>query len=121
MPWYAAHIVMQLDPIDASYDKALTAWENIVLFEAGSREEAGRAAVEYGRNEERLGGGLTVDGLPARERFVGVRKVVDCVDSDRRPGGGTEVSYLEMLFTSREKAEAFVSDERIPVDLGGGL
>ena len=119
MQWYAAHIVILLEPLE-KIEQPITAWEDIVLFSASSRQDAHQRATEYGKAKEAIDDGLMVYGRPARYRFLGVRKVVDCVDNDRQPEDGTEVSYLELEFSSARVAEQYVVDEKLPLDPGGG-
>jgi len=49
--------------------------------------------------------------------FAGVRKVVLCVDPDRRPGDGTEVSYTEMELRSEEAVRKLVAGEPLAVTI----
>jgi hypothetical protein len=43
--------------------------------------------------------------------FGGVRKVVECVDPEERPGHGTEVSYTDLKFSSRDELDHFLAGE----------
>jgi hypothetical protein len=44
---------------------------------------------------------------PAMIRFIGVRKVVECVDPQERPRDGTEVSYNDLEFDSLKDVKRF--------------
>jgi hypothetical protein len=96
--------------------KDFPVWENIVLVEAPSRDEAFDKAVRRGREDEGdSSGSLTVGGRPAEWVFGGVRKLCECVDPDERPGDGTEVSYLEFDLESPEQLERYVNGKPVPL------
>jgi hypothetical protein len=45
--------------------------------------------------------------------FAGVRNLVLCENEDERPGDGTEVSYVELEFRSKDALERFVRGKRV--------
>jgi hypothetical protein len=120
MSWYAAHIV-QVFRLTQHEQKAWSAWENIVLIEADSSEQAWERAKEYGRQDTPDDESWTLGGKPAVLEFAGVRKVVECVDPDERPGDGTEVSYTDLEFSSREDLDRFVRGDDVTVLVCDGL
>lgn len=111
MSWFAAHLVMYVK-LKEKLQKRFPAWENIVLIKAGSEEEAFEKAERRGREEEGDDdGSFRWGGQPATWVFAGVRKLTSCQDAEKRPGDGTEVSFLEMEFGSQETLEQFVEGQ----------
>jgi hypothetical protein len=117
MSWYAAHMI-QYFKYRQGRQRSFMVWENIVLIRARNAEEAYAKAERIGREEEAFDDeSLRVDGHPAQLLFAGVRKVVLCLDPDRRPGDGTEVSYTEMELRSEEDVRKLVAGESIAVKI----
>jgi hypothetical protein len=111
MNWYAAHIVMVVRFKEQPQDQ-FPVWENIVLIEAKSDDEAFVKAEERGRQDEGDDdGSFRWGGKPATWVFVGVRKLTSCDDALQRPGNGTELTYLEMELSSEADLERFVRGE----------
>jgi hypothetical protein len=111
MSWFAAHLVMAVKLKEQS-QKRYPAWENIVLIKADSEDEAFEKAERRGREEEGDDdGSFRWGGQPATWVFAGVRKLTTCQDAERRPGDGTEVSFLELEFSSQEALEQFVEGQ----------
>src|SRR5262249_32044299 len=72
-------------------------WENIVLIKAGSEEEAFARASKLGKEQEGDDDGtFRWGGKAATWVFAGIRKLTLCEDPEKRPAGGTEVTYREM-------------------------
>jgi hypothetical protein len=111
MSWYAAHVVMMVKFKDQPQDR-FPVWENIILLRADSGDEALERAEKRGREDAGDDDGtFRWGGKMAEWIFAGVRKVVACVDEDERPGDGTEVSYTDLEFSSREELGRFVGGE----------
>ena len=108
MVWYAAHLVLYFRYKRKRPQKRFLIWENIVLVQAGSQEEAFAKAEERGRQDAAADDTLRLDDEPAELVFAGVRKLVLCQDEDRRPADGTEVSYTEMQVSSEEAIRKLV-------------
>lgn len=105
MSWYAAHIIMYLKLKTQPQDRYLV-WENVVLFEAASGEQAWEKAQQRGHEEEGdCDGSLRWGEQPATWVFAGIRQLVDSEAPDERPGDGTEVSYSEIEVDSLEAIE----------------
>src|SRR5262245_60788107 len=95
MTWYIAHIVMSVRFKDGNQNK-YPVWENLVLIEAASEEEAEeKAKVRARRYEGDTHGSLTWEERPATWVFAGIRKVIRCEIPDVQPTSGMEVSYSE--------------------------
>jgi hypothetical protein len=113
--WYAAHIVMSVKFRDGNQD-SYPLWENIVLLEAPSDEEAKSKAVQQGRESEGdSNGSFRWNDRPATWVFAGVRKIIACEDPSDRPGDGIEITYSEMVVDSQEALEKLVKGEPVVV------
>jgi hypothetical protein len=91
-------------------------WENIVLFQAESEDEAFAKAECRGREEEGDDdGSFRWDNKPAEWVFGGVRKLVLCEEEGKRPKDGTEISYSEIEAESKEALGKFINGEPVAV------
>ena len=76
--WFAAHIVMYVE-FKTESQTTFPVWENIVLINANSDDEAfGKAERKGLESEGDDGGSFEWEGLPARWVFAGVRKLTLC-------------------------------------------
>lgn len=91
--WYAAHTIMYMK-LKEGTQAEYTVYENVILLEAESDDEAEEKAIRRGHDEEGDSDNtLRYGDRPATMVFAGVRKVVACVDPESRPGDGTEITY----------------------------
>lgn len=115
MSWFAAHLVLYVK-LKGQPQKRFPVWENIVLIQADSDDEAFAKAERHGREEEGDDDGTFRWGSqPATWVFAGVRKLTACQDPEKRPGDGSEISYLEMEVGSQEAVEQLVEGQPVPV------
>ena len=99
-----------------SPQKNFPVWENIVLIESESEDEAFEKAEGYGRlGEGDDDGSFRWGNQPARWVFAGVRKLTECVLLADRPGDGTEVSFNELEVESRAAIDRFVAGDPVKV------
>jgi hypothetical protein len=92
----------------------VTVWENIVLIKADSNDEAFAKANQRGLEEAGdEDGTFRWGGKPAEWVFAGVRKLTSCEDPERRPGDGTEVSFIEMVLDSEQEVHKLVQGEPV--------
>lgn len=108
--WFAAHAVYVFECI-ASPQTEFTVQENVLLVRARSSKAALAAATRLAKRDELVDASLTLDGEPARQRFLGIRKVVECASraSDRasKDGrvrdirSGSEATYLSYRVANR--------------------
>lgn len=120
--WYAAHIIEYARFLDGVQD-SYSLYENIVLIEAETLEEARNEAARIGQAE--TGGSVSVNGRDAEMVFAGIRKLIACADTvtaerERehipfRPAHGTEVSYSFLEIGSTEEFKRFVDGESVQV------
>jgi hypothetical protein len=117
MNWFAAHIILVVKFKDHSQTR-FPVWENIVLIRADSEEEAIAKAEARGRDDEGDDDGtFRWGGKPAVWVFVGVRKVTLCEDAGKRPGDGTELSYLEFEAPSMAAVEKLIDGTPVRLTL----
>ena len=117
MSWYAAHIILYVEKKQQPQDH-FPVWENIVLIEAGTADEAFDKAEVVGRGDEGDDdGSFRWEGEPARWVFAGVRKLTTCENEESRPGDGTELTYIQMEVASREALARLVESESVQVEL----
>ena len=116
MSWFAAHIVLYVERKQQPQDR-FPVWENIVLIEAATEDEAFDKAEAIGRRSEGDDdGSFRWEGESARWVFAGVRKLTACETDERRPDDGTELTYLQMEVTSREALERLVESRPVLVE-----
>jgi hypothetical protein len=116
--WYAAHLITVFRYRNRRQRK-FHVWENIALIEAASVDEAWEKAESLGREDTGHDDpSTTIDGIPARLEFAGVRKVIECsVDGQgERPGHGTEIAYNKFNVASRADLERLVKGDPVPVE-----
>lgn len=117
MTWYAAHLILFVRFKERRQTR-FPVWENIVLIQADSEEEALVKAEKRGRQDEGDSDGtFQWEGHLAEWVFAGVRQLILCQDENRRPGDGTEVTYLEMEVASEEALRKLAAGEQVSVRL----
>jgi hypothetical protein len=117
MSWFAAHLVLYVK-FKEQPQKRYPIWENIVLLQADSEEQAFAKAEQYGRAEEGDDdGSFRWGSQPAAWVFAGVRKLTACQDSEKRPSDGTEITYTEMEVNSLEAVAQLVEGRSVGVRL----
>lgn len=116
MRWYAAHLIMVAKFKDKCQDK-YPIWENVILLSANSDDEALSKAEKRGKEDESGSESEFLwEGRPAIWTFVGVRKLIECVDTDTRPGDGTEITYSELELGSEDALAKLVAGEPVIVN-----
>lgn len=112
MTWYAVHISMLVSFKDGRQD-SFPVWENICLVNATDRSEARSKAEKLARDEYEGDddGSFTWNERPATWVFSGVRRLIECVDSDLPPKEGTEVTYLEFDIGTRNEYDRYISGQ----------
>jgi hypothetical protein len=98
-------------------------WEHIYLIRAESPDHArDRGVLRAEQDETDSQGTLIVNDRPARLRFLGIRKVVECQDLDPQSGlpvDGTELSYSEFQVpNSMELTKLMTGESATVVYLG---
>jgi len=114
MSWYSAHIIQYFklrDEPQSSY----TTYENIVLSQADSTDEAFAKAETIGREEYEYSGDLRLGDKPAISVFGGIREIVECRDNELRPGDGTELTWIEFELGSEEALQQLINGDSVTV------
>lgn len=115
MTWYAAHTIIYIKFKDGNQDR-YPVYENIILIEAKTVEEAFEKAAEVAKNQEGDSqGSLTYDDRPATHVFAGIRKLINCEDDKDRPNDGTEITYSEFEVESEEAFSKLVNGYPVTV------
>jgi hypothetical protein len=92
--WYCAHAIHFFEYEDGNQSD-YHVWEHLYLIEAATPSDAHLAGISRARQDE-TAEGHSINERPARLKFAGIRKVVECLDLDStldRPTHGTELSY----------------------------
>ncbi|MDH5641500.1 MAG: DUF4288 domain-containing protein [Nitrospira sp.] len=120
MTWYAAHLVIGIMPIQKSAETILV-HENVVLVEASSESDALGKAEAIGLTEANLQDGMTMDGVPAKRLFAGIRKLITVsnpetnnLDQDR-PSDGTEITYSVYKVSNEEELKKLATGLEVQV------
>ena len=125
MTWYAAHII-EVIKINEDNQPNYPVYENIVLIEADSVENALAKAQEIGRKEyDHTDDSLRVNGHPASSIFSGVRKIVECQNSISSDSTdvlehGTEVTHLRLSIDADDLSE-YISGKTVSLIYEGTL
>ncbi|TYQ30552.1 DUF4288 domain-containing protein [Pseudanabaena sp. UWO310] len=115
MKWYAAHAIMYVKFRDANQDK-YPIWENIILIQASSNDEAWeKAKIRAKEDEDDESSENTWENRPAIFLLAGIRKIVLCMDEENEPTDGTEISYSQMELDSWDSLLKFLKGEMISI------
>lgn len=114
---YAAHLIMAIKYRDPPQDR-IPLYENVVLIDARSDDEAWDRAEVIGREDAAQDdASFRWDGRPARLEFVGVRKVISCQPRglSERIESGAELTYSQMSVRSEADLQKLVDGEPVEV------
>lgn len=115
---YAAHLIQAIRFRDGAQDH-IPLYENVVLVEADTDDEAMRIAEEYGRAEAADDDpSFTWGGHPAYWQFAGVRKLIECREpcADDDPVlSRTELTYSQMSVRSEGDLKKLVGGEPVEI------
>jgi Domain of unknown function (DUF4288) len=120
MTWYAASAIV-VTKLGSGEQDEYPVYENVYLIEASSPDEALQKADAIGRANDIDDPSLTLNGLPARDCFVGIRKLITVVNpcsgepDKERPYHGTEVTYARYTLRSEDDIKKLTQGE--PVSL----
>ena len=113
--WYAASVIMYTKFKDGLQNK-YPIWENVILIEAESSDEALKKATKRAQEDEGDSGGTYFyEDRAATWVFGGVRKLTECKDSASKPGDGTEVTYSEMEVDTEQSLSKLINGEPVIV------
>lgn len=113
MTWYTAHLVTWFR-FKEGPQQYFPVQENLVLIEAASPDEARAKALAKGREYEGdSDGSLRCDDRPATLVFGGIRRLIECDDSDQRPRDCTEVSYQDFVLETHADLQRMIAGEEV--------
>ena len=115
MAWFAAHAVMYLKLKDEPQDNFLV-WENVLLVQADTPDQAEERAVARAREDEGDSNGtLTYGDKPATWVFAGLRKVLSVAHRADSLRSGDEVTYSEFLLQDLASIQKFARGDDLEV------
>jgi hypothetical protein len=122
MTWYAAHLLFYVE-LKHKRQARYPVWENIVLVSTKTLDEAFDKAERRAKEDACMvpDESFTWGGEPARWVFGGVRKLTLCMDEEKRPGDGTEVTYLEWDVPSWQSLQKLLRGEPASVRIEDGF
>jgi hypothetical protein len=122
MSWYAAHRLFYVK-LKHRRQRRFHVYENIVLISARTQEDAFAKAEKRGWDDAFMqpDDSFRWDGEPAEFVFAGVRKLTACMDEERRPGDGTEVTYIELDVGSKADLEKLIACQPVAVRIEDGF
>ena len=117
MNWFAAHLIEYAKFKDGIQDY-YPFYENVVLIEANSAEEAWDKATQFGKESESNDESVTWNDRPVNMVFAGVRKIIAPARSEELnslPKHGTELTYSLLVIDKEEDFRNYVNNE--PADV----
>ncbi|WP_353928947.1 DUF4288 domain-containing protein [Okeanomitos corallinicola TIOX110] len=91
-------------------------WENIILIEANSDEEAlEKAETRAKEDESESEDDFTWENRSASLIFAGIRKLISCNNPDENPHHGTEISYSQMEVKTEDELSKLVKGESVTI------
>lgn len=113
MTWYTAHGIMYVKFRDGNQDK-YPILENVILLNADSDEQALKFAEERCKEDE-IYSDFEWGNRPADMLFAGIRKIIECCDSEDTPSHGIEMTYSQMEVDDKESLNKLVEGESVLV------
>jgi hypothetical protein len=118
MSWYAASVIMYVQFKDGRQDK-YPIWENILLVDATTPDEALSKAEGYGKEGEGdSDGSLSWEKRPAEWVYGGIRKLIEIsnpTDILNKPGDGAEVTYSEFEVKDKDSLAKLIGGKSVIV------
>jgi len=116
MNWYIAHVIMYFKFEDGNQNK-YPIFENYILVSGATKREAFEKAKAKSLQEEGTNtGSIDIDDRPALLTYAGIRKIVECEDSDLTPVDGTEVSYSKLEVKTNEELQKLIKGEPVNIE-----
>lgn len=115
MPWYAASAIMYLKFKDDNQD-IYPVWENVLLVQAETPEQAEEKAYSRARQDEGDGSStVTWNGRPATWVFAGLRKliIVSHPDTENKELDCSEVTFSEFEIASQDDFNSYVNGKDV--------
>ena len=117
--WYAASAIYVSTPLNRENRSGVFVEERIYLVAACEDDEALKQAEVIARAEENKGQ-LELDGVPAMETFVGIRKVILVrshlkltSEETAHPSNGSELTFAFFRLKDDKSLEAFLRGDAV--------
>ena len=118
--WYAVHVINYFR-LRKRIEKSYLVFENVYVVRARSFEEARIRGEQYGREDAAVEDQTTINGVPARQIFGGVRKIVACAARAGAPQGpevvrmqdGVEATYSRFIVNGQGRLRALLRGKRV--------
>jgi len=115
MAWYIAHAIMCVRYKDGNQNN-FPIWENIILIDATSNDQAyEKAIVRATKDEGDSGGSFTCDKRPACIVLAGIRKVIEVALPEEDLCDGKELSYSQYEVNDEESVQKIARGETVAV------
>jgi hypothetical protein len=120
MTWFAASALVAMRK-ETDLNGPWLVYENVILVEASSPEEARTIAAGISSAEAAVDDGFTIDDVRAIRRFAGIRKLINVsnphpLDLDQdRPVTGTEITYSLFKVDSDLDLQKLASGDEVTV------
>jgi hypothetical protein len=106
--WYLSREIIYFEFADQTDQDEYQVWENLILINAQSPEEAYQKAIKHGFDSE---GEVTIDGRKGRSKFKGLKTLVPVYEDIE---DGAEIEWLEYV-VEKDKLDSLVkSKENLP-------
>ena len=120
MAWYAAHAIVSIRPNKAAKGEVLV-YENVILVEAENDRVATRKARRVSKASIPKDDSLQLNGEPATESFIGIRKIIAVSNpwpaspEGDRPSDGTEITYSKFTVKDARSLSKLVKGEEVSI------
>ena len=118
--WYAANLIMYLEFQDGIQDTH-PVWEEIYLIQADCSDSAFTEADRIGTfNQSSDTGSHTYDERPVRWKYMGVRRMSECIDfEDGPPKSGKEITYIYYYLENKDAIDRMLNKQSVKLLLDG--
>jgi len=119
MTWYVASAIMSIKT--NGKQKNIPIYENFILIEADSPNQALDKAIKISKDETALDDDLYLNGKPAKMVFEGIRKLIKISNPTDRdldstpPTTGTELTYSEYLIKTKNQLKNLVAGKSVNI------
>ncbi len=118
--WYCAHAILYWNYVgECKPDDDVLIWEHLYLIEADDAADAHVKAQRRAIEDESTDDSFTLNDRPARLKFAGVRKVVECQNTyvtHDDPIDGTELSYNTLTVKNLDDLKLLFAGEPVQVE-----
>lgn len=106
--WYLSREIVYFEFADQTNQDEYQVWENLILINAQSPEEAYQKALKHGFDSE---GDVTIDGQKGRSKFKGLKTLVPVYEDIE---DGAEIEWIEYVVEKDELESLVKLKENLP-------